>query len=257
MTKGWIVHTSRTMHTREFGITSGGEPATLDDVLPELTTEDRVAVVTHSPGGALAAAPLLLAAVGSYYEQLRAERADDFYRYPSYFVLHVGRMRGYHGWLDVWPEHRDVVVRPQGEAVLEALHDRAITRVLLEAAVPAEGELMRENANWFLEDVRSVLIFDPKANHGTVGVRPSAVAAKMIERVVGASEGLLPKATAAAILERAAETRYFEPVTPADALTHVCGYGATPDTIGQSSDYLARHGATARTMAAHRFSVSP
>jgi hypothetical protein len=132
------MHTSQTMRSDEFDVTVAGGPGSLDAVLPSLTTSDRIAIVTHTPGGSLAAAPLLLAAVGRYYELLRAER-DDFYRYPSYFVIHVGQLRAYHGWLDVWSHHKEVVVAAHGQAVLEALHDRAISRVCSRTSHPGMG----------------------------------------------------------------------------------------------------------------------
>lgn len=250
------MHTKDIIHTDEFGVTVGGRPGTLDDVLPGLTSRDRIAVVAHTPGGAIAAAPLVLAAVGRYYELLRAERDDAFYRYPGHFVVHVGAIRGYHGMLDIWPEHHEVVVPAHGEAVLEALHDRAITRVLLEATTPADGELMRENANWFLEDVRDVLVFDPERDRGPLGVRPSEAAVAMIEGAVRASAGVVTEEVAATLVARAAQPRHVERITPAEGLAHLCGYGATPDVLGQSPDYLARHGADATAMAKHHFLVS-
>ena len=135
------MHTSRSMRTDEFEVTVAGTRGTFDDILPGLTTADRIAIVTHTPGGSLAAAPLLLAAVGRYYEILRRER-DEFYRYPGYFVVHVGELRAYHGWLDVWPQHKEVVVAAHAEAVLEAIHDRDVTRVVLEAAPAGTGYLI-------------------------------------------------------------------------------------------------------------------
>lgn len=250
------MHTSRTIHTAEFEVTVDGRPGTLDDALPALTTRDRIAVVTRSPGGAIAAAPLLLAAAGRYYENLRAERDDDFYRYPAHFVVHVGEIRGYHGLLDVWPEHREVVVPAHGEAVLEALHDRAVTRVLLEATTPADGELMRENANWFLEDVRDVLVFDPERDLGPLGVRPSAAAVGMVEGTVRASAGVVTEEAAAALVARAAQPRLFAKIPRAEALGWLCGYGVTPDVLGQSPEYLARNGADAAVMKKHHFAVA-
>ncbi len=248
------MHTSRMIRTDEFAITAGGAPATLEEVLPGLTTADRVAVVTHTPGGSLAAAPLLLAAVGRYYEELRRER-DDFYRYPSYFVVHVGGLQAYHGWLDVWAEHKEVVVPANAEAVLDALHDRGVTRVLLEDVTPGPGVLMRETVNWLLEDVRDVLRFTPGVREGSLTVRPSEAAARLVRQAVDASQGLLPDETARRLVEQADLPQAFERISPHDALGLICGYGAVPGVIGQSEDYLARHGADARTMELHRYVV--
>ena len=57
------MHTSRSMRTDEFEVTVAGTRGTFDDILPGLTTADRIAIVTHTPGGSLAAAPLLPAFV--------------------------------------------------------------------------------------------------------------------------------------------------------------------------------------------------
>lgn len=248
------MHTSRSMRTGEFEVTVAGASGTLDDILPGLTTADRIAIVTHTPGGSLAAAPLLLAAVGRYYEILRAER-EEFYRYPGYFVVHAGELRAYHGWLDVWPEHKEVVVAAHAEAVLEALHDRDVTRVLLEAAPAGTGYLMRETANWFLEDVRDIFSFTPGRSAGPLTVRPSAAAARLVRKAVQASHGIVPEQTGAAIQARARQPQAFDRLTPVEGLRHLCGYGPAPEVIGQGADYLARHGANREVMAPHQFTV--
>ena len=248
------MHTSRIIRTDEFEITVAGNRGTLDDILPGLTTADRIAIVTHTPGGSLAAAPLLLAALGRYYEVLRRER-HEFYRYPGYFVVHVGELRAYHGWLDVWPEHKEVVVAAHAEAVLEALHDRAVTRVLLEAGPAGTGNLMRETANWFLEDVRDILGFTPGRSAGALTVRPSPAAARLVRMAVEASHGIVPAETGVGIQARAHQPQGFDRLTPREGLRQLCGYGPVPDVIGQGADYLARHGANAEVMAPHQFTI--
>lgn len=248
------MHTSRTMRPDEFDVTVDGRPGSLDAVLPSLTPTDRIAIVTHTPGGSLAAAPLLLAAVGRYYEMLRSER-NDFYRYPSYFVVHVGQLRAYHGWLDVWSHHKEVVVAAHGQAVLEALHDRAVSRVLLEDVPPADGELMRETANWFLEEVADVLTFTPGHTEGAFSVRPSPEAARLIHMAAEASHGLLPDDAQARVKASAHLPQAFERITGNEGLRRLCGYGKTPEVLGQDGDYLARHGAGAEVMAPHRLAV--
>ncbi|MFE5707349.1 hypothetical protein [Rhodococcus koreensis] len=249
------MHTSTTMHTSEFEFLVGGRSGTFDDALPGLTVTDRVAVVTYSPGGSLAAAPLLLASVGRYYELLRS-RGESFYRYPSYYVIHVGRQQAYHGWLDVWSANKEVVVAPHGEAVLEALSDRAITRVLLEDAGSKPGELMRENANWFLEDVRDVLTFTPGRREGDFSVRSSDAAATFAVRAARASHGILTDQDIDRISARAYHPQGFDRITQSDGLGKLCAYGPTPGVLGQDDEYLRRHGAGAATMQHHRFKVS-
>lgn len=234
------MHTSKSMRTAEFAFAVDGRETDFDGVLPGLTTADRVAVVTHTPGGAIAAAPLLLASVGRYYEVLRSER-DDFYRYPSYFVVHVGELRGYHGALDVWADHKEVVVPSHGEAVLEALHDRAVTRVVLEDVAPADGVLTRENAQWFLEDVRDVLSFVPGEPDGPITVRPSDEAARLAESAVDASRSVLTDDESRRLLGHAPARQAFRRLSVTEGLARLCGYGPTPENLGMSRHYLEMH----------------
>jgi hypothetical protein len=242
------------MSTSEFEIRVDGGPATFDDVLPEFTVNDRIGVVTQSPGGSLAAAPLLLASVARYYELLR-DQGDEFYRYPGYYVIHVGRQHAYHGWLDVWSANKEVVVAPHGEAVLEALNDRAITRVVLEDAGNAPGELMRENVNWLLKDVRDVLTYVPGIGHGGITIKPSDPAAELIARAARASHGVLSDEGIEEIVGRSGQPQAFNRIACSDALGQLCAYGPTPGVLGQDADYLRRHGADESTMRPHRFSV--
>jgi hypothetical protein len=246
------MHTSRTMRTGEFEVRIEGLLGTFDEVLPNFTVSDRIAIVTHTPGGSLAAAPLLLAAIGRYYELLREER-DEFYRYPNYFVVHLGRLQAYHGWIDVWPEHKEVVVNPDPEAVLEALLERGITRVLLESTPAASGEVMRESANWFLEDVADVLAFTPWQCEGPLTVRSSAAAAELVRGAVQASEKILPKEVAQRAIANADQCQAFERLTPLEALSRMCSYGPVPGDLGQSEEYLTQHNSD---LAPHRFRVT-
>lgn len=146
---------------------------------------------------------------------------------------------------------------PHGAAVLEALHDRGVTRVLLEDTTAGTGELMRETANWFLEEVRDVLRFTPGRSEGALTVRPSAAAARLVRMAVGASHGIVPEETGAHIKALADQPQAFDRLTPLQGLQHMCGYGPVPDIIGQSENYLTRHSANREVMAPHRFTVGP
>lgn len=243
-----------TMSTAGFDIVADGSPATFDDAFQGFAVSDRVGVVTCSPGGSLAAAPLLLASVARYYELLRA-RGDEFYRYPGYYVIHVGDQRAYHGWLDVWSANKEVVVAAHGEAVLEALNDRAITRVVLEDAGNEPGELLRENVNWFCEDVRDVLTYVAGHNQGGITIQPSDAVADLIARAARASYGVLSDGQIEHIIGRSRRPQGFHRIASADALGRLCAYGPTPGVLGQDADYLRRHGADESTMRPHRFSA--
>jgi len=60
----------------------------------------------------------------------------DFFIYPDYFLFHVGRPLGDHARLDIWPRRKEVVVPEDPQGVLDAINDRAITRLVVEDGEP-------------------------------------------------------------------------------------------------------------------------
>jgi hypothetical protein len=85
----------------------------------------------RSPFGAVGASTLITATITAFYDFQRA-RGSDFFIYPDYFLFHVGGRRGDHRRLDIWPPHKEVVVADDPDRVLEAVNDRAITRLAVE-----------------------------------------------------------------------------------------------------------------------------
>jgi hypothetical protein len=137
------VHSSRELRSAAFDVTLDGAPATVLDVLPGFVAADRVGIVVRRPCGVVGASALLLAAVTAFYDVQRAQ-AEDFFVYPDYFVFHVGRRLGRHNRLDIWPPHKEVVVKDEPEEMLRAVNDRGITRLLVEDGAPGEGAFARE-----------------------------------------------------------------------------------------------------------------
>jgi hypothetical protein len=87
------MHTSTTMKTAEFGFTTMSGPASFDEAFGWFSTDERVGVVVAEPGDGILAAPLVLAAIGAFYEKLR-ESGDDFYLYPDVFMFHMENLHG-------------------------------------------------------------------------------------------------------------------------------------------------------------------
>src|ERR1700761_809792 len=103
------MHTSDELCAGSFQIELAGAPATIEQVLPGFEPGDRLGIVVREPCGAVGASCLLLSAVTAFYDAQRA-RSPEFFIYPDYFLLHVGRPLGDHSMLDVWPAHKEVVV---------------------------------------------------------------------------------------------------------------------------------------------------
>lgn len=131
------MHTSTELRSDHFTITVAGRPASIDTLFPGFTLDDRLGIVLVSDWAGAGASTVVLAAVTAFYDRLRAEQ-DEFFAYPDYFSFHVGGLRGSLHMLDVFPEHKEVVVDPEPEQILRAINDRGVTRLLVEAAQGAE-----------------------------------------------------------------------------------------------------------------------
>jgi hypothetical protein len=136
------MHSSRDLRSDSFDISVGARPATLADVFESFSEEDRLGVVVRRPCGAVGASTLICATITAFYDIQRA-RSSDFFVYPEYYLFHVGGPHGDHARLDVFPRRKEPVVPEDPEAVIEALNERAITRLVVEDGEPRESELDR------------------------------------------------------------------------------------------------------------------
>jgi hypothetical protein len=124
------MHTSSELSDRSFEVRIDDRVGSWRDLFPGFDEHDRLGLVVSSPHGALGASLLYLAAVHAFYELCR-ERSDEFWIYPDFFFFHVGTRLGHHGSLDVWPDHKEVLVEADGDRLLEAVNDRAVTRLVV------------------------------------------------------------------------------------------------------------------------------
>jgi hypothetical protein len=131
------MHSSRELESSSFEITVDGRELRLVELFDGFGEHDRLGVVVRRPCGAVGASALITATITAFYDLQRA-RGPDFFVYPDYFLFHVGRPLGDHARLDIWPSHKEVVVAEDAEQVLEAINDRAITRLVVEDGEPGE-----------------------------------------------------------------------------------------------------------------------
>ncbi len=131
------------LRSHDFRIEIAGAPAGVEDVFPGFDEHDRLGIVITSDHGARGAATLILATVTAFYDRLRAA-GEPFFAYADYFAFHVAGPRGSLRKLDVWPEHKEVIVARAPEAVLEAINDRGVTRLLVPHGSPGSPALARE-----------------------------------------------------------------------------------------------------------------
>jgi hypothetical protein len=137
------MHSTDELTGADFRCSVDGRPAAIEAILPGFAEHDRLGVVVRRPGGALGASALILAAVTAFYDRVR-QRATDFFCYPDFYLFHVGDRHGDHGMLDIWPDHKEVVVADDAEALLRAINDRAVTRLLVEDRATAAPRFERQ-----------------------------------------------------------------------------------------------------------------
>ena len=125
------MHSSRELRSSSFEIEVGGVAATLEELFEGFGEQDRLGVVMTRPCGAVGASALVTATITAFYDIQRV-RGPEFFVYPDYYLFHVGRPLGDHARLDIWPPHKEVVVQAGADRVLEAVNDRAVTRLVVE-----------------------------------------------------------------------------------------------------------------------------
>jgi hypothetical protein len=126
------MHSSQELSSSMFEISAEGRRVPLERLFEGFGEHDRLGVIVNRPCGAVGASALICATVTAFYDIQRA-RGPDFFVYPDYYLFHVGRPLGDHGMLDVFPSRKEVVVPEQPDAILDAVNDRAITRLVVPA----------------------------------------------------------------------------------------------------------------------------
>ena len=134
------MHSSRELRSDSFEIDLAGSRVALTGLFEGFGEQDRLGVVVRGPCGAVGASALICATITAFYDIQRA-RGGEFFVYPDYFLLHAGGPHGDHARLDVFPARKEVVVADEPEALLEAINDRGITRLVVEDRAPGDPEL--------------------------------------------------------------------------------------------------------------------
>ena len=185
------MHTTENLRSSSFAVAIDGSPATLRDLLPGFGEHDRLGLVVRRPGGGVGASVLLLAAITAFYDVQRA-RSADFFIYPDYFVFHVGAPLGDHRRLDVWPDHKEVVVPDDPEALLRAVNDRGVTRLLVEDGMAGAPDLAAETIASARSRIRTALAYAPggRVRDGDVALAGNADTEAYVGGVLEQSEAV-------------------------------------------------------------------
>jgi hypothetical protein len=206
------MHSAQELRSSSFRVLVGGDEARLVDLFEGFAQQDRLGVVLSRPCGAVGASALITATVTAFYDLQRA-RGDDFFIYPDYFLFHVGRPLGDHARLDVWPRRKEVVVADDPQTILEAVNDRAITRLVVEHGEPRDPDFQPETLASARARIRTCLAYSAsgRVRDADVRIESNRVAEGYVEGLLD-PEARVPRlrANGDAALAAAVEARMGE-----------------------------------------------
>jgi hypothetical protein len=250
------MHTSSELSDRSFEVRIDDRVGSWRDLFPGFDEHDRLGLVVSSPHGALGASLLYLAAVHAFYELCR-ERSDEFWIYPDFFFFHVGTRLGHHGSLDVWPDHKEVLVEADGDRLLEAVNDRAITRLVVPEGLELRRPEQREGLASYAQRMRGAFLYSSsgRATNADVSIRGDDATARYVANVLDPSSraaelgpGYVANVIQAHLGEVSQETRdrlrrerqallidgreceTYRRITPEAAREHFAALPGTPDS---------------------------
>jgi hypothetical protein len=179
------MHSSRELSSSSFEVRVDGRPAGIRDIFEGFGEQDRLGVVMSRPCGAVGASALITATITAFYDFHRA-RGEEFFVYPDYYLFHVGRPLGDHARLDVWPRRKEVVVGEEPQEILEAIDDRAITRLVVEDGRRAEAALDDEVVASARGRIRTCLAYSPggRVNDADVEIASNPVTEGYVEAIL-------------------------------------------------------------------------
>src|SRR5215216_3312385 len=179
------MHSSRELSGSSFEIQVGGVAAPLEELFEGFGEQDRLGVVLTRPCGAVGASALITATITAFYD-IQRERGPDFFVYPDYYLFHLGRPLGDHARLDIWPPHKEVVVPDGADRLLEAINDRAVTRLVVEDGAAGDPPSDRAALASARARIETCLAYSPsgRVQHADVRITSNPVTEGYVEAIL-------------------------------------------------------------------------
>src|SRR4051812_10807333 len=132
-----------------------------------------------------------MAAVTAFYDVHR-EGGENFFISPDSSVSQVGRRRGSHNRLEIWPPHKEVVVADDPEELLRAINDRGVTRLVIEDGAPGAGSFARETVASARDRILTSVAFGPngRARDADVSIVSNEVTESYVDAVLEQSRDI-------------------------------------------------------------------
>ena len=103
-------------------------------LIPNFSTQTRLAVVTRQPLDALGASNFITACVAEFYEKYR-QRESHFFVYPDYFTFQLtarpdDSLADY-GYFDIWPMSKNIRLETGADRIFQVINELRIDVLLL------------------------------------------------------------------------------------------------------------------------------
>ena len=153
------MHTATQLNTSQFSVSIDGVVATREDLFPGWGESDRLGVIIDRPLGALGASLAIQLGITLFYDVAPKRRKSTLY--PEVYLFHVGGRFGDFSNFDIFPPRKEVFLADAPAMILEALNDRAISRLLVvEGEVGQAQHHFKEPASAY-DRIKSVLAYSP------------------------------------------------------------------------------------------------
>lgn len=189
------MHTTKVLNSEDFNFTIDGQKGTLEDIFHGFNKYDRLGIVVRRPCGGIGASGLLMAAITRFYDFFRTDlgnEPDKLRIYPDFYIFHVGKRHMNNYWMDIWPLHKEVVVEDDPELILEAINDRAITRLIVEESGIVSSNYLRETLSSANHRIVSALAYSPdgRVKHGDIRITSSSIVEEYVQSTIELTEDL-------------------------------------------------------------------
>lgn len=183
------MHVAHQLFVENFTAMVDGVPAAAGDVFGDWAPHDRFGLVVDAPFGGLGASLLLQLAIAHFYAADPGRRSDRP-AYPEIYLFHVGGPHGDFSAFDFWPPRKEVLLASnQPVTLLEAINDRAITRVALpDNDIGDIGILATGPSSWAeqasaRDRLRSCLLYGPSGRVRDADVELNSTDPRVIDNV--------------------------------------------------------------------------
>ncbi|TGR10529.1 hypothetical protein EN833_13445 [Mesorhizobium sp. M4B.F.Ca.ET.190.01.1.1] len=168
------MHVADMIYEHMFRVELGESVGKISDVFPEWTVADRFGILIDSPLGGLGATNLIQIAMAAFYDCKPARRKERKI-YPEVYAFHIGRDFGAFTAFDFWPARREIVVSTDHREVLDAINDRAITRLAIPSRPARALEHRPKEVDAALENLKSAFMYNslgrvPNPDFAIIGI---------------------------------------------------------------------------------------